>query len=261
MVLRKLRRGLSKPLMIPVWLGRALSSPSMIPVWLGCPPPSNITSLTCSLFDGVESEEPERLRMEFLKNHRLFQAVNDRFIPSRHRRVCFDGWRELLYVLIRILKPNICVETGVFDGHSSAVILAALQDNAAGTLISIDLPATTAIEGSTHCLRETALPQNCQPGWLVPDYLKERNQLLLGDSKTLLPQVLKEHSRIDMFLHDSLHTLEHQLFEYTIAWPHLSKGGLLLSDDIFWTQAFHRFCKAQGKTYKHYHGFGVARKD
>lgn len=105
-----------------------------------------------------------------------------------------------------------------------------------------------------HCL------QVARPGWVIPDYLRERHCLVLGDSKELLPDLFKEHRKIDIFLHDSLHTFEHQWFEYSTAWPHLYDGGVLLSDDIFWSPAFHRFCKERNRTYVRIGAFGTVKK-
>ena len=80
------------------------------------------------------------------------------------------------------------------------------------------------------------------------------------DVNALLPQVLEQYPLIDNFLHDSLHIYECQLFEYQTVWPHLSTEGLLMSDDIFWSPAVHRFCKVKGDSYKVFNGHGVLKK-
>jgi len=105
---------------------------------------------------------------------------------------------------VRFARPRMVLETGVFDGRSSAVILQALHDNDNGTLVSIDLPATDTIDGSTHRMQDTSLPPGCQPGWAIPDYLRGRHRLELGDSKELLPALFEEYADVDIFLHDSL---------------------------------------------------------
>ena len=63
-------------------------------------------------------------------------------------------------------------------------------------------------------------------GVLVPEYRKHRWTLILGDAKKELPIALKELNKISIFFHDSLHTYEHMMFEYLIAWPYMTKGGL-----------------------------------
>jgi hypothetical protein len=53
-----------------------------------------------------------------------------------------------------------------------------------------------------------------------------------------------------------------KLFEYEVAWPHLRPTGLLLSDEIFWSAAFYRFCMKQSVRYVNagVGGFGIVRK-
>jgi predicted O-methyltransferase YrrM len=82
------------------------------------------------------------------------------------------------------------------------------------------------------------------PGWLVPDMLKKRWHLILGDSRKILPRLLRDLGQIDMFLHDCLHTYDHMIFEYSVVWKHLAHEGILASDDVEWNIAFYDFCRA-----------------
>src|SRR5438552_15169364 len=50
-----------------------------------------------------------------------------------------NRWHSFLYAIVRAYSPSLVVETGVLYGHSSAAILAALEDNGTGQLTSIDL--------------------------------------------------------------------------------------------------------------------------
>ena len=207
-------------------------------------------------------DEFDKYRMEFISNHKFFESVNEKFIAKRSKRLIFEAWYELIYVLIRAMKPQTILETGVFDGKSSAIILLALHKNSQGSLVSIDFPATEIVRGSTECMSDTTLPLGCAPGWLIPDYLKDRHRLELGDSKKLLPELLHELKQIDIFLHDSLHTYEHQYFEYGTAWPYLKQHGLLLSDDIFWSSAFHQFCREKKISYLNlFNNIGIVKRN
>jgi len=143
---------------------------------------------------------------------------------------------EFLYVIVRVLKAEIVVETGVAAGISSAFMLQALQDNTRGTLCSIDFPNYALMDSSL-------IPEGKEPGFAIPLRLKERWNLRLGKSKDLLPSLLAELGRIDIFLHDSEHTYDNMMFEYTTAWDYLPKGGLLLSHDISWNNAFADFAR------------------
>jgi len=136
---------------------------------------------------------------------------------------------RLLYIACRILQPHIIIETGVNTGLSSAMILLALKKNNKGHLYSIDLP----IEETKKFLLNKAV------GWLVPDSLKERWTLELGDSKKILPKILNNLKRCDIFLHDSDHSYAHMIWEYETVWPFLKKA--LLSDDINQHTAFDDF--------------------
>jgi len=232
----------------------------MVPIRLKAPPSLSSIDAIVVLFPGSTLASAEAYRREFLRSNQFFGELNNNMVEKRDRHVILEGWHEFLYVLVRLAKAQIVFETGVFDGLSSAIILQALNKNSDGMLVSVDLPATKTIKWSTHRMPETTLPPSCQPGWVIPDYLRERHCLVLGDSKELVPDLFKEHGKIDIFLHDSLHTFEYQWFEYSTAWPHLSEGGFLLSDDIFWSPAFHRFCKERNRTYVRIDAFGAAKK-
>jgi len=134
---------------------------------------------------------------------------------------------HLLYMLVRALKPDIFVETGVSGGESSSFILQAMEDNKNGELYSIDFPEPNQFKGRT-----TISLEEKPSGWLIPDYLKHRWHLTLGKSEEVLEPLLKKLGKIDIFFHDSLHTYEHMLFEYNACWNYLSDGGVLISDDI-----------------------------
>ena len=141
---------------------------------------------------------------------------------------------DSIYVIIRALKPNTIVETGVANGASSFYILLALKKNNKGHLFSIDFPNLDPT---------SIIPQNKEVGWMVPQILRERWTLIFGKVEEKLAKLLKELGNIDIFFHDSLHTYEYMMFEYKLAWGKLNKGGLLISDNIDLNNAFKDFCK------------------
>jgi len=241
-------------------LWQLLSKPWKISAALTAPPPSSSKNAIQSLFPDQTPESIEAYRSEFIGNHRFFAELNKKLVEKRGTRTCCGGWKDFIYMAVRLKKPGIIIETGVFDGLSTAVFLQALHDNKDGFLISVDLPATKTIVGSTHRMYATTLPHDYRPGWVIPDYLRERHRLVLGDSKIILPKLFREYPKIDIFFHDSLHTFEHMYFEYSTAWPHLSEGGLLFSDDIFWSEAFHKFCRENRRKYLRIKGLGAVRK-
>jgi len=227
---------------------------------LSVPPKLSATEMIVKLFPDATATEAESCRLEFLRDYEFANTLQEKTVLRRRRGVAWRDWNEFLYMAIRFAKPRVVFETGVFDGQSSAIILRALEKNRDGELVSIDLPATETIQGSTNFMPETTLPPGCQPGWLVPDSLRDKYHLALGDSRELLPKLLQKYHSIDVFFHDSLHTFEHMYFEYRTAWPCLSEGGLLLSDDISWNRAFHQFSKEAQRRYVRMEGFGAVRK-
>jgi len=158
----------------------------------------------------------------------------------------------LLYHVVRLLRPERVLETGVASGVSSLFVLKALSDNSKGSLISIDLP--NADPGAQ-------IPPGAKSGWIVPESLRSRWDLRIGDARVLLPEVLGQFGSIQIFMHDSLHTYDHMLWEFETAWPFIDEGGLLLSDDALSNDAFKTFCHRKGCRRHLVVGFGLAMKE
>lgn len=144
---------------------------------------------------------------------------------------------EAYYVITRLTKPTIVVETGVQTGISSAFILQALEKNGDGVLYSIDLPDEEMLRMIPPEARH-----KLQSGWVIPSELKYRWKLIVGRSKDKLCPLLEKLGKLDIFLHDSEHTYENMIWEYKTAMNFLSPTGILLSDDTNLSNAFDDFC-------------------
>jgi predicted O-methyltransferase YrrM len=158
---------------------------------------------------------------------------------------------EALYLVVRAARPRVVVDTGVLYGGSSSHILAALDQNRAGTLHSIELG------------RDRREPPH---DYFVPANLRRHWTLTIGDSRRELPALLERLGVIDMFHHDSLHTWDHMTWEFETAYPHLTPGGVLASDDIRGAatlreivreNAFPAFCRRHGIRYTTFFNLGV----
>ena len=131
-----------------------------------------------------------------------------------------------LYSIVRILKPENIIETGVANGHSSYFILNALLKNQSGTLHSFDV--------------------NNNVGKLLAEGEKKEWDLNILPSrgrKKAFRDSIKKYEEVDIFIHDSNHFYYWQMFEYRTAWEFLKSGGLLLSDDVDSSYAFLDYCK------------------
>jgi predicted O-methyltransferase YrrM len=183
------------------------------------------------------------------------RAAGDQTAATRaagHSESSEEG-KKLLYLSVRVSNPRLVVETGPFNGASSTFLLHALEANGGdGRLVSFDLRDARDALG-------VPLPPGREPAWLVPNELRHRLELVLGDTRQTLRRRL-EGETVDLFFHDSLHTTRHMLFEFRVAWRHLRQGGLLVSDDVFWNPAFWLFTKLHRVPFRHIGTMGVTRK-
>jgi len=138
----------------------------------------------------------------------------------------FQGWNDgdaglarAIWCLVRHLRPQNVVETGVARGVTSRVVLEALERNGQGHLWSIDLPP---LERVWHQ----------QVGVTVRDRHKSRWSYIKGSSRRRLPGLLAQLGQIELFIHDSLHTERNLLFELEQTWTAVRPGGAVVVDDV-----------------------------
>lgn len=203
---------------------------------------SKLRKLLCTDDDGI------KLAYKDLRMHESFLGHISGELSSIGKYI---GWvfnAPELYVIVRILKPSIVVETGVAAGLSSAFILRALEDNNEGVLYSVDLPNYEVVYGPKIGMAPISiLPEGRKPGWIIPQDLRNRWNLILGMSSMTLDVLLGNLGYIDMFFHDSEHTYDNMMFEYKTSWSHMHHGGLLLSDNARCNSAFRDFARTIGR--------------
>jgi len=155
----------------------------------------------------------------------------------------FGNQRVSLYVLMRLLKPKVCVETGVFYGGTTAFILNGLHKNKEGRLISIDLPGNkleeTKFARHKNVGMSEIIPEGLKTGFIVPEYLKEEWELIEDYS---LHALKKFKGTFEFFSHDSEHSMEYLLKELELAKSKMPKKGTIIVDDVCWSNGFHSFC-------------------
>jgi hypothetical protein len=169
-----------------------------------------------------------------------YLEANGRTELARPDNIIDNPYYLALYTLVRWLRPEVIVETGVSRGISSKIILSALEENESGTLYSIDLPnAKWTDERGTQW--DDSIPKSEKTGGLVPKNLRFRWNLLIGESRAVLPSLLNRIGPIDVFIHDSEHSYAHMMFEFNTAWPFVRDSGLMISDDEDYNNAFKDF--------------------
>jgi len=136
----------------------------------------------------------------------------------------------LMYGLVRILRPETLVETGVANGHSSYFILSALRENAVGTLHGVDIGPDV--------------------GGLLRPAERERWRLHVLDTASLkssFDNLLRSLPPLDFFVHDSDHSYEWQRQEFEAAFDRLSERAVLAGDDVDSSYAFLDVCSRHAK--------------
>ncbi len=168
-------------------------------------------------------EKPENLLLGY-KNSEINSKLNDStffpfFYDSNPKTLI------LLGLLVELVQPKVIVETGIANGTSTRAFLSAFSKNHLkdSMLYSIDIDSRFAT---------TDLTENSQFEFL-----------LVGENS--LSKVLSDITEIGIFYHDSDHSYVNQMMEYELAWEKLTLGGVLVSDDINWSNAFLDFCKKQ----------------
>lgn len=141
------------------------------------------------------------------------------------------GLARAIWCLMRHLKPQKVVETGVAHGVTSRFILEALEQNGSGHLYSIDRPP---LERDWRAQVGVAVGQRHANRWT---YIE-------GSSRRRLPELLSGLGEVDLFIHDSLHSERNVRFELDRTWAVLQPGGAMVVDDVDANRGFHSFTGA-----------------
>jgi hypothetical protein len=128
-------------------------------------------------------------------------------------------------------RPQIVIETGVAHGVTSRIVLEALGQNCLGHLWSIDLPFP--FDHRLHSETGAAVTGACRDRW---SYLE-------GSSRQRLPSLLARLGHVQVFIHDSLHTARNTAFEMEQAASRMSRGGVMVVDDISMHAGFAAFAR------------------
>jgi len=137
---------------------------------------------------------------------------------------------ELLYDLVRSLRPERVLETGVALGWSSLAILLALESLGRGELVSIDMPYP-------------GMNNDAYVGIAVPSELHSRWTLIRRPDRDVLKSTVRRLAPIDLAHYDSDKSRPGRAFAYPILWGALRPNGVLISDDIADNSVFAEFAR------------------
>ena len=205
-------------------------------------------SLTLEKCLDIVSQENSFSRKQLIENtskleehfRSYFDKMKNEDFPSKKKPYPTDysinsDSRLFLYGLCKLVRPDVIIETGVAYGLSSSYILQALHENNNGVLYSIDdvFRPWESIE---------------MIGDAIPKNLRDRWKLVVGSSLIKLKETIQSLDKIDIFLHDSLHTYKNMLFEFNTSWSSIKKNGFLISDDVSENNAFLDFYSSKNKS-------------
>jgi predicted O-methyltransferase YrrM len=126
---------------------------------------------------------------------------------------------RFLYLLVRLVRPALMVETGVANGASTFLVLSAMKRNGVGRLVSVDVTPDVGV--------------------LVSE---DDHSPLIWDLRVIEPgrlePLMSELGPLDLFLHDSDHSYANVVDELRAAWPRMAEGGIVMADDAELNCAF-----------------------
>jgi len=154
-----------------------------------------------------------------------------------------------LYLLTKMLRPKIIIETGCNVGFSSTFIALAVKENDNGCMFyTMDPSLECCLWESLLSLKPSheekqqvdhdKLRAQYGPLSVVPQDLRKYVIFKAGRSVDILPNLLKDNPKIDIFFHDSEHSYKNTIWECMTIWPYLKTGGYFLVHDASHNLAF-----------------------
>jgi len=189
----------------------------------------NRTHLAWWVAEATGASVPEILGYfaELESDDALRMHVRDRTKVGRYQYVSDDnaayGRRIGWYALVRALRPQHIVETGIDKGLGTCVLAAALMRNGRGHVTAID----TAPDA----------------GWLVTDGYEEWVTVVVGDAARV---VADNTVPVDLFVHDVHFTPEQECEEYEALMPSLGASPVILSDNAHSNDVLPRLAERLG---------------
>ena len=154
-----------------------------------------------------------------LANHRRGNEID---------RQAFFGRRIGWYAIVRATKPSVVVETGTEKGLGSLVLAEALIKNGAGRLITIDMePSSGLLLGAEY-------------GGVI--------ERMIEDSLLAISKI----DQIDLFIHDSDHSAEHEAREFELLQSRLTTDAVVLSDNSHATTELANWSLQNNRRFKYF---------
>lgn len=178
---------------------------------------ANLTELAgfAAAVAGRPLEAAEAALEELERDSVLYEELEARLRPNRRREpVPRFGYRRAAYAVVRLVRPAAVVEVGTHDGLGAAAMAAALDRN-----------ASDGEPGTLH-----TLDQNPSAGWLIPERLRPRVRLHVGDVLDVLPAVLAQEPA-ELLFQDVGHAFEPRAEVFAMA-ADAARGPVTIMSEI-----------------------------
>ena len=186
---------------------------------------------------GTRVRDIRRWLEEVERDHALRAALTKGVATSKRRgladKVVRYGRRIGWYACVRALKPKHVVESGIDKGLGSCLIAAALWRNTE--------------EGYPG--RLSALDINPDAGYLIQGRYHDFVDIIVGDSLQTIPTLT---TPVDLFIHDSWHSAEHEAAEFRLVEHKLTKSAVLLTDNAAETDVLIRHAEKTGRRFLYF---------
>ncbi|ANE82191.1 hypothetical protein A7U43_25655 [Mycobacterium adipatum] len=169
---------------------------------------------------------------EALKSHIANSIAQNSLATFADREVRFGrrlGW----YAVVRAMKPEVVIETGVDKGLGACLLTAALMRNSA--------------EGYEGRYLGTDIDPDA--GYLLSGKYAEFGQVLYGDSIETLTAL---DLTVDVFVNDSDHSAEYEAAEYEVVAQKLSGRAVILGDNCHVTDKLLEFSLKRGRHFLYF---------
>ena len=177
----------------------------------------------------VEKYSNELLSNEKLKVYLSTKIKSSNFKNFADKEIKFSrriGW----YIIARIIKPKLIIETGVDKGMGSVILAEAIiknkQEGYEGEYLGTDI--------------------NPEAGYLFDDIYSKQGKILYGDSIESLKTINKQ---IDLFINDSDHSADYEGNEYKTIHSKLSANAVILGDNSHSTDELLKFSIEQNRKF------------
>jgi predicted O-methyltransferase YrrM len=155
-------------------------------------------------------------------------------VPAIFPASVFPQVGQMLYSLVRCVRPRLVLETGCFVGYSTLCIAQALEENTEGHIHSFDLFLPLAPDYHSPVAGNCTDALQVARAHLEKSGLAHRVTFHKGDSSTGITEVLTaDHDVVDLAFIDGDHLVKGCFKDWNSVLRLLRPGGTVVLHDVF----------------------------